>query len=138
MDTVGPSSSTTPSAHGLMSRPTYTTTVHKPQLSPKNSVKYVSKRKWASSRPAVLGGKSAKDATVPKLASRTARLASAAGRRLVPLTERRFQDEKETSRGKQDTEADKWDIAPDGGSAGREGRQFTVANVGNNGRIYLR
>ncbi|CAG8960643.1 hypothetical protein HYFRA_00013521 [Hymenoscyphus fraxineus] len=30
------------------------------------------------------------------------------------------------------------DIVPDGGSAGREGRQFTVANVGNNGRIYLR
>lgn len=32
----------------------------------------------------------------------------------------------------------KFDITPDGGSAGREGRQFTVANVGNNGRIYLR
>jgi hypothetical protein len=32
----------------------------------------------------------------------------------------------------------KVDITPDGGSAGREGRQFTVANVGNNGRIYLR
>lgn len=32
----------------------------------------------------------------------------------------------------------KTDITPDGGSAGREGRQFTVANVGNNGRIYLR
>ncbi|KAG9234480.1 hypothetical protein BJ875DRAFT_11777 [Amylocarpus encephaloides] len=30
------------------------------------------------------------------------------------------------------------DITPDGGSAGREGRPFTVANVGNNGRIYLR
>jgi hypothetical protein len=30
------------------------------------------------------------------------------------------------------------DITPDGGSAGREGRQFTVANVGNNGKIYLR
>jgi hypothetical protein len=30
------------------------------------------------------------------------------------------------------------DITPDGGSAGREGRQFAVANVGNNGRIYLR
>lgn len=30
------------------------------------------------------------------------------------------------------------DLAPDGTSGGREGRQFTVANVGNNGRIYLR
>lgn len=29
-------------------------------------------------------------------------------------------------------------VAPDGSSAGREGRQFTVAKVGNNGRIYLR
>ncbi|KAL2259970.1 hypothetical protein VTK26DRAFT_6172 [Humicola hyalothermophila] len=35
-------------------------------------------------------------------------------------------------------EDEKWDITPDGGSAGREGRKFTVANVGNNGRIYLR
>ncbi|CAK7274327.1 Guanine nucleotide exchange factor lte1 [Sporothrix epigloea] len=33
---------------------------------------------------------------------------------------------------------DKTEIAPEGLSAGREGRQFTVANVGNNGRIYLR
>ncbi|KAK2004310.1 RasGEF domain-containing protein [Colletotrichum falcatum] len=33
---------------------------------------------------------------------------------------------------------DKSDVAPDGSSAGRDGRQFTVANVGNNGRIYLR
>lgn len=34
----------------------------------------------------------------------------------------------------------KQDVAPDGNSGGREGRgrQFTVANVGNNGMIYLR
>lgn len=30
------------------------------------------------------------------------------------------------------------DIAPDNTAGGREGRQFTVANVGNHGRIYLR
>ena len=30
------------------------------------------------------------------------------------------------------------DVAPDGNAGSREGRQFTVANVGNNGRIYLR
>lgn len=29
-------------------------------------------------------------------------------------------------------------ITPDGASGGREGRQFTVGNVGNNGIIYLR
>lgn len=28
--------------------------------------------------------------------------------------------------------------SPDSGSMGREGRQFTVGNIGNNGRIYLR
>ncbi|RFU25691.1 hypothetical protein B7463_g10639, partial [Scytalidium lignicola] len=42
---------------------------------------------------------------------------------------------------KRETETAKFDITPDGGSGssgGREGRQFTVANVGNNGRIYLR
>ncbi|EPE29313.1 Ras GEF [Glarea lozoyensis ATCC 20868] len=42
-------------------------------------------------------------------------------------------------RTKRETEDGKLsEITPDGGSAGREGRQFTVANVGNNGRIYLR
>ena len=41
-------------------------------------------------------------------------------------------------RAKREAEDVKNDITPDGGSAGREGRQFTVANVGNNGRIYLR
>lgn len=30
------------------------------------------------------------------------------------------------------------DVTSDGCSASREGRQFRVANVGNNGRIYLR
>lgn len=41
-------------------------------------------------------------------------------------------------RAKREAEDMKSDIAPDGTSAGREGRQFTVAKVGNNGRIYLR
>lgn len=38
------------------------------------------------------------------------------------------------------TEVDdvKGGITPDGGSAGREGRHFTVAKVGNGGKIYLR
>lgn len=36
------------------------------------------------------------------------------------------------------TKATSRDIVPDGLSGGREGRQFTVANVGNNGMIYLR
>jgi hypothetical protein len=41
-------------------------------------------------------------------------------------------------RAKREVEDARNDITPDGGSAGREGRQFTVAKVGNNGRIYLR
>lgn len=63
---------------------------------------------------------------------------------LVPLSERRSHQRKPTPRSFKDSDSDlqgslpRWDITPDGGSAGREGRQFTVANVGNNGRIYLR
>ncbi|KAK4152874.1 hypothetical protein C8A00DRAFT_44111 [Chaetomidium leptoderma] len=58
---------------------------------------------------------------------------------LLPVTERRSHENlagRRTKKASQDD--DKWDITPDGGSAGREGRQFAVANVGNNGRIYLR
>ncbi|KAK0748497.1 hypothetical protein B0T21DRAFT_344149 [Apiosordaria backusii] len=59
---------------------------------------------------------------------------------LLPVTERRSQEEnlggRRAKKGSVDDE--KWDIVPDGGSAGREGRNFAVANVGNNGRIYLR
>jgi hypothetical protein len=62
---------------------------------------------------------------------------------LVPLSERRIHQTKHTARSLKDSDSSadnqaRWEIAPDGGSAGREGRQFTVANVGNNGRIYLR
>ena len=62
-------------------------------------------------------------------------------RPLLPVTERRSRDEnggglRRAKKGGQ--EDDRWDLTPDGGSAGREGRQFAVANVGNNGRIYLR
>ncbi|KAF7888173.1 uncharacterized protein EAF02_002714 [Botrytis sinoallii] len=39
---------------------------------------------------------------------------------------------------KREIEDEKGSITPDGGSAGREGRQFTVAKVGNGGKIYLR
>ncbi|KAI3398503.1 hypothetical protein diail_9027 [Diaporthe ilicicola] len=58
---------------------------------------------------------------------------------LLPVSERKSQEEKAPSRRpRKNSDVDKWDITPDGGSAGREGRQFTVANVANNGRIYLR
>lgn len=58
---------------------------------------------------------------------------------LLPVLERKSQEEKGTARRMRNhSDAERSDITPDGSSAGREGRQFTVANVGNNGRIYLR
>ncbi|KAI6784318.1 Guanine nucleotide exchange factor-like protein [Emericellopsis cladophorae] len=47
-------------------------------------------------------------------------------------------DEQTLHKVKRDAEVDNWEIAPDGSSAGRSGRHFAVANVGNNGRIFLK
>ncbi|KAL0470317.1 hypothetical protein QR685DRAFT_544043 [Neurospora intermedia] len=59
---------------------------------------------------------------------------------LLPVSERKSNDTtspistwRKYGQGSRD-----FDITPDGGSAGREGRHFAVANVGHNGRIYLR
>ncbi|KAJ6788405.1 hypothetical protein PWT90_04686 [Aphanocladium album] len=58
---------------------------------------------------------------------------------LVPLTEaRHYHLERSASRGARETESEKWDASLDNASAARDGRQFTVSNVGNHGRIYLR
>ena len=59
---------------------------------------------------------------------------------LSPLAERRSQEDRPPYQklSKATHDDSKQDITPDGGSAGREGRQFAVWNVGNNGRIYLR
>ena len=60
-----------------------------------------------------------------------------ASKPLLPVAQRRpGGDDAKNSKGKKDIDAT--NITPDGGSAGREGRQFTVANVGNNGKIFLR
>lgn len=56
---------------------------------------------------------------------------------LVPAGERKSGGH-DGNKAKRDTDGDKWNITPDGGSAGREGRHFTVANVGNGGKIFLR
>ncbi|KAF7550544.1 hypothetical protein G7Z17_g5630 [Cylindrodendrum hubeiense] len=93
-----------------------------------------------------------REAPTPKRPARSAttRMPPSTARPLVPVTERRsHQPRPSTTRGHREapttaTDADqpnnlsKYDIVPDGGSAGREGRQFAVSNVGNNGRIYLR
>ncbi|KAL7941623.1 hypothetical protein V8C42DRAFT_173101 [Trichoderma barbatum] len=78
-----------------------------------------------------------KDVSPPKPLGKVMRKASTAGRPIVPLTEQKSIS-RSLSIGKRDEEHDQWDIAPDGASAGREGRQFTVANVGNNGKLFLR
>ncbi|KAK8094643.1 RasGEF domain-containing protein [Apiospora hydei] len=57
---------------------------------------------------------------------------------ILPAAERRSGGDEARPMTKREADQGKWDIAPDGGSAGREGRQFTVANVGNNGKIFLR
>jgi hypothetical protein len=79
----------------------------------------------------------AKDVSPPKPSAKVMRKASTTGRPIVPLTEQKSLD-RTLSKGKRDEESDRWDIAPDGASAGRQGRQFTVANVGNNGKLFLR
>lgn len=83
---------------------------------------------------------SAKEAVTTRSRAKSTRLAPGAARPIVPLTERRAHDERDKSPTNHINDAGelKWEVAPDGGSAGREGRQFTVANVGNNGKIYLR
>ncbi|KAH6656577.1 hypothetical protein BKA67DRAFT_590548 [Truncatella angustata] len=75
-----------------------------------------------------------------KLAKTKARVSPTTNSKpLVPAAERRnATEDAKLGKIKKDLEGEKWDITPDGGSAGREGRQFTVANVGNNGKIYLR
>ncbi|KAM3511950.1 hypothetical protein MY11210_004421 [Beauveria gryllotalpidicola] len=72
-------------------------------------------------------------------AHRLLRKPSLAKQPLVPLAEaRHYHHERSVSRaGPRETESEKWDANWDNPSAARDGRQFTVSNVGNNGRIYL-
>ncbi|KAI5925546.1 hypothetical protein F4810DRAFT_55850 [Camillea tinctor] len=56
---------------------------------------------------------------------------------LVPRNERMIGSRDGLRLGR-NSDGDIPNITPDGGSAGREGRHFTVANVGKDGQIYLR
>lgn len=95
-------------------------------------------------RPVPSARKPAERSAVPAGAFRpqsrsTRPVPSTKSKPLLPITERRaFEPKPPVTRPRTTSDAEKWDIAPDGHSAGREGRQFAVANVGNNGRIYLR
>ncbi|UKZ77300.1 hypothetical protein TrVFT333_005020 [Trichoderma virens FT-333] len=79
----------------------------------------------------------AKEASPPRPLAKVIPKVSATSRPIVPLTEQKSIN-RTLSIGKRDEEHDRRDVAPDGASAGREGRQFTVANVGNNGKLFLR
>ncbi|KAK8025530.1 RasGEF domain-containing protein [Apiospora arundinis] len=79
------------------------------------------------------------DRVVDKGAKTVARLSPVnKSKPILPAAERRPGGDEARPMTKREADSAKWDIAPDGGSAGREGRQFTVANVGNNGKIFLR
>ncbi|KAG6012096.1 hypothetical protein E4U54_007726 [Claviceps lovelessii] len=63
---------------------------------------------------------------------------SAISKPLLPLSESRCPSDKRGTDLRTETDSETVEIAPEGTSAGRTGRQFAVSNVGNNGRIYLR
>ncbi|KAF5525558.1 Guanine nucleotide exchange factor LTE1 [Colletotrichum aenigma] len=94
--------------------------------------------------PKSAGGKEGPGAITGGKWTSKMRMPGASAKPLVPVTEKKSEEwnlnQSPARRLRGDSSADdnKFDITPDGGSAGREGRQFTVANVGNNGRIYLR
>ncbi|KAF6831899.1 RasGEF domain-containing protein [Colletotrichum musicola] len=98
--------------------------------------------RFAKSPRSASGGKEGSGTTTGGKWSSKMRLPGPSTKPLVPVTEKKSEEWNQlpTRRMRADSSADdnKFDITPDGGSAGREGRQFTVANVGNNGRIYLR
>ncbi|KAI1269551.1 ras GEF [Xylariaceae sp. FL1019] len=65
--------------------------------------------------------------TSPKTSSRS----------LIPATERRVGDHEGGIAARKASIGERWSPSTEAG-AGREGRHFTVANVGNNGRMFLR
>ncbi|KAI0911042.1 hypothetical protein F4823DRAFT_637112 [Ustulina deusta] len=62
----------------------------------------------------------------------------ASSRPLFPSSEGRLGEQGGGSKTSKSLEGEKWSPLVDGSAVGREGRHFTVANVGNNGQIFLR
>lgn len=138
MDAADPVTLTRPPRPGLSTSTSPRRNLTPTQPSPKRAGAKDGTTRRVSPR---LASSSAKDAPPPQKPATTKWIAKAMTRGaymtskpLLPLTERRSHEERK----QREAEGDRWDIAPDGSSAGREGRQFAVANVGNNGRIYLR
>lgn len=113
-------------------------TKHKSRHTPTNSPKRAFKELRSRGPPAIPSVGSGKEPMTTRSRSKSTRLAPGAGKPIVPVTERRVHEDKTSPKLRTEAGEQKWEVAPDGGSAGREGRQFTVANVGNNGKIYLR
>ncbi|KAI0484355.1 ras GEF [Xylariaceae sp. FL0804] len=105
-------------------------------LTPKlpNSTGVARARRWDSRRT-----------PAPQLAQTDDKLKSPKARAAPVVTSRPLVPPSEKRSGRQDGDFakklavdEKSSITPDGGSAGREGRQFTVGHVGSNGQIFLR
>ncbi|KAG6008506.1 hypothetical protein E4U21_004346 [Claviceps maximensis] len=97
-----------------------------------------SSRAFSANAPTTATKTTATAATTRWISRTLTRGPSAASKPLLPLSESRYRSDKRGTASRPNTGTDSVEIAPDGTSAGREGRQFTVSNVGNNGRIYLR
>ncbi|XWX01688.1 hypothetical protein V2A60_009717 [Cordyceps javanica] len=114
---------------------------------PKSS-KRSSPRAVAPLRPATTSSSAAAAAATSTSASTSAtkshahrplRKPSVGKQPLVPPTEaRHYLHSRSASRaGQSEADSEKWNSAWDHSASARDGRQFAVANVGNNGRIYL-
>lgn len=89
--------------------------------------------------PTVPGYSKPTESSAARLTSKVVRKASAATKPLLPLSEGKLYQDRAESRGQpREPETDKWHLNLENTTPARDGRQFTVANVGNNGRIYLR
>ncbi|KAG6041946.1 hypothetical protein E4U41_000061 [Claviceps citrina] len=80
----------------------------------------------------------AKTTTTKWISKNLTRGPPAGSDQILPLSERRCRQDTRGMTPRPDTDPEAAQLASDGTSAGREGRQFAVSNVGNNGRIYLR
>ncbi|KAL7798226.1 hypothetical protein V8C37DRAFT_399541 [Trichoderma ceciliae] len=138
MDAAEPPSVAARPSHGLRSRPSTKRRKVPPLKTIQTETRGAGPKDGNARRTPPSGDAlDAKDTSPPRPLTKVMRKPSTAGRPIVPLIQKKSLDRTQ-SKGKRDEESDRWDVAPDGASAGRQGRQFTVANVGNNGKLFLR
>ncbi|KAF4126377.1 RasGEFN [Geosmithia morbida] len=140
MEVVGASASSAPPAAAGPAITTTTASQRKPSSSKRSARDdRIAKSSTRVSSPRA-SPRSAAPRHPPHATRAPSRSARGPARPLVPVTERRSQGGGSARKPSRDADVatDRWDMVPDGSSAGREGRHFTVAKVGNNGRLYLR